>query len=205
MNVNKDHYKYLVIQRGEVAHEAGNFERWKLAYEKSLDTIYQDIRPVLPAPCQRLLDVGSGLGGIDALLYRHYKGDTTIHLLDGAKTEPVVKKSFEPYNDMVTAVHFLESNGVLRNRVVYYTPETVQSMLAAQERYDLVVSFAAYGFHIHPGNYLQDIKRAIHRDTVLVFDVRRTKDEWLRLFVEAFGIPRVLRKEPKYVRVAFRV
>jgi hypothetical protein len=198
MIIEPKHFEYLVIQRSEVAHERKNFEKWKTAYEASLGSIYNQIAPALPKVCRHIVDVGSGLGGIDVLLRGHYgEGLEKISLIDGENDLPEVICSYKTFNNAKVAKDFHLKNGAPPGLV-----DVVQTI--PKEKVDLFVSFAAYGFHVHPGNYLDDIVAASHKDTVLIFDVRRTKDVWLQLFVEAFGTPRVLHRADKYVRLAFR-
>jgi hypothetical protein len=201
MIIEKKHYNYLVNQHGRVAHERGDFGTWKQAYEASIGSIYKNIYPALPRHCGSVLDIGSGLGGIDLHLAAHYGSSTHICLLDGDNNDPEVKWSFEPHNSMSVAFDFLRKNGVAN--VSSVAPGQLDTR--QPKEFDLVVSFAAYGFHIHPGNYIDDLKKVTHSGTVIILEVRRTKEDWLRIFVEAFGTPTVLEREKKYVRVAFRV
>lgn len=201
MIIEPKHFEYLVIQHGSGSNERHDMAKWKTAYENSLAGIYDHVRGVLPEHCGSLLDVGSGLGGIDVLLAEHYGFSPAVRLLDGEDDLPVVKQSFEPFNNMKVAGDFLWKNGV--KDFGYYTPGKLQ-LKEGEPKFDLVVSFFAYGFHIHPGNYLDDLMKVIHPKTVLVFDVRRTKSVWLELLVNELGVPKVLHRAEKYVRVAFR-
>lgn len=201
ITIEKKHYEYLVNQHGRVAHERGNFAAWKQAYERSIEAIYANVCTVLPRDCRSVLDIGSGLGGVDIFLSRHYGSDTHICLLDGDNGNPEVEWSFEPHNSMSVAFDFLYKNGV--TNISGVEPGRLDTRKDGE--FDLVVSFAAYGFHIHPGNYIEDLKKVTHKSTVIVLEVRRTKEDWLRTFVEAFGTPMVLEREKKYVRVAFHV
>lgn len=50
-------------------------------YGEELTQTFAQIKPFLPRTAKRILDIGSGMAGIDVLLGRHYP-DATIHLLD---------------------------------------------------------------------------------------------------------------------------
>lgn len=201
MIIEKRHFAYLVNQHGRVAHEREDFDRWKLAYEASLQSIYDNIAPVLPARCGSVLDIGSGLGGIDIHLHRRYGSDTRIVLLDGDNGDPQVAWSYAPHNSFSAGYDFLHKNGV--TSVSGILPGYLHEWNGPP--FDLVVSFAAYGFHIHPGLYLEELQRVVHDETVIILEVRRAKVDWLELFGAAFGVPRVLEKTEKYARLAFRV
>lgn len=200
MIIQKKHFDYLVTQHGRVAHERADFDRWKVAYEASIEAIYTDIRPFLPRECGSLADIGSGLGGIDIALSNHYEDRPRVCLVDGDNGSPEVVWSFEPHNSMSVAFDFLHKNGL--TDVSSLSPDGLDKWKG--EPFDLVVSFAAWGFHIPPDNYLGDLMKVIHDQTVVILEVRRTKDDWLRTFVEALGVPKVISKAEKYVRVAFR-
>lgn len=199
MLIEPKHFRYLVTQHGRVSDARGSFEAWKVAYESSIASIYSGIVDYLPARAAAVLDIGSGLGGIDIHLSNHYGPETAICLLDGDETGPEVEWSFKPHNSMSTAFDFLHKNGV--TNVHGITPGNLDK--SPIKPFDLVVSFSAYCFHIHPGDYLEDLKTVIHDETVIILEVRRTKTEWLRMLLEAFGEPKVIDKGEKYVRVVF--
>lgn len=201
MIIEPKHFEYLVVQHGSVSNARHDFAVWKAAYEASLATIMDHIRDALPERCTSILDIGSGLGGIDVHLAAHYDDTPAIRLVDGESDPPIVRSSIEPFNDMKVAADFLWKNGI--KDFGYFTPGNLRQLEGAL-KFDLVVSFFAYGFHIHPGNYLDDLMKVIHKNTVVILDVRRTKDVWLQILVDALGMPKVLHRADKYVRVAFR-
>lgn len=199
MLIEPEHFEYLVNQHGRVSDARLDFARWKEAYEISISGIYDNLVPVLPRRAAAVLDIGSGLGGIDVLLSRYYGPETAICLLDGDETGPEVSWNFKPHNSMSTALDFQHKNGV--TNVYGITPGNLDK--SPVKPFDLVVSFSAYCFHIHPGEYLEDLKSVVHDKTVIILEVRRTKTEWLRMLLESFGEPKVIDKGEKYVRVAF--
>jgi hypothetical protein len=199
MIIEKKHFEYLVNQHGRVSDARHDFDAWKKAYEASICSIWDSIVPYLPRSARNTLDIGSGLGGIDILLHRLYGPETCVCLLDGDETPPEVEWSFKPHNSMSVAFDFLYKNGVSNTNAI--TPGNLGKW--AGPKFDLVVSFAAWCFHIHPGDYLDDLKTVIHDKTVIILEVRRTKADWLRALLEAFGEPKVIDKAEKYVRVAF--
>lgn len=195
MNISPEHFRYLVIQRGEVSDQRHDFTVWKAAYEKSLLDIYSTIHPILPEHCKNVLDIGSGLGGIDLLLARRYRG-LEITLLDGLDCPADVHSHHEPFSNARVAQDFHRKNGSDAVTCCFPAPDPTQ-------KFDLIISFAAYCFHILPCDYMDVMKRAMHEDTVVVLDVRRTRPDWLEQVVSAFGKPIVLKQEKKYVRLAF--
>jgi SAM-dependent methyltransferase len=197
MIIDKDHFKYLYIQRGEVsdAYKQG-FAAWKAAYEQSLDTIMENITPALPAVCRAVLDVGSGLGGIDVHLDLRFAG-LRVATLDGLEDAPEVLSHAKPFNNAKLTSDFLRKNGV-ENHIHY--PAGVQNL---PEKFDLVVSFAAWGFHIFPNDYLPQVQAALAPKATIILDVRKARRDWIEDFVRAFGRPEILQQGKKHVRLAW--
>jgi SAM-dependent methyltransferase len=197
MIVEQEHLKYLHVQRGEVSDALkSGVDAWKAAYARSLDAIYESMAPALPTRCRRVLDVGSGLGGIDVLLARRYP-NLDVHTLDGVEDPPVVASHSKPFSHAGVAADFLRKNGVTSH--THHAPYT-QSF---DVKFDLVISFAAWGFHITPGDYLPQVKAALAPKAVIILDVRHTRRDWLEDFVRELGKPEVLDRGKKHVRLAW--
>lgn len=198
MIIGLEHFKYLQIQRGEVSDHRANFSKWKAAYEASLGAILDSIEPALPARCRALCDIGSGLGGIDILLAQRYGADMAIGLVDGFADKPEVVSHAQTFNDMEVALDFHRKNGA-KNTFGIRPEEDWRG------DFDLIVSFAAFAFHIPPTTYLDQIMACSHKGTVVIFDVRRSKKMWLEQLAEKLGVPQVLAKGEKFVRCAWNV
>lgn len=198
MQITKAHFKYLYIQRGEVsdAYRQG-YDAWRDAYERSLEAIMENIAPALPDHARSVLDVGSGLGGIDVLLDRYY-GGVRVATLDGTEDAAEVLSHVKTFNNAEVGADFLKMNGV-KDHVHY--PITVQQL---PEKFDLVVSFAAWGFHLLPGDYLPLVKAALAPKATVILDVRKARRDWVEDFVRAFGRPEVLQQGKKHVRLAWK-
>lgn len=197
MIIEPHHFEYLVIQRGEVSDHRHEFAAWKKAYQKSLMEIFSSIHPVLPARCRSVLDIGGGLGGVDLHLVAHYGADTEIVVLDGLDCPPRVVLHCEPFNNAEVTIDFHKKNGNDNIEVVFPAPNPPR-------KFDLIVSFAAYCFHIPPSEYMEVVKQSMHEDTVLIFDVRRMLRHYVEQLIVEFGKPIVLKKTDKLVRLAFR-
>jgi trans-aconitate methyltransferase len=198
MIVKPDHFRYLYVQRGEVsdAYKQG-FDAWKLAYERSLASIEESIAPALPRSCAEILDVGGGMGGIGVLLSRRYP-TAGYRILDGVSDEPEVRSHCKTFSNAVVASDFLSANGV--RDFGFYEPFD-----GFDRKFDLVVSFAAWGFHILPGDYLDRVKSALAPRATVILDVRKHRPDWLSEFAAAFGRPsHVLERGKKHVRIAWQ-
>lgn len=190
---------YLVAQQGALDGFKGDPATWEAAYRGSMDELMVEIAPHLPATCARLLDVGGGMGGIDALIARRYGGDCEVTILDGVEDPPVVRRHFETFNDARIALEFLSANGVARSRFI---PPTSARLLGGR-LFDLVVSFASWGFHYAPETYLDAVRGCCTPGTVLILDVRRGKPSWLGDLFDAFGRGETISRHGKFDRLKF--
>jgi len=200
LDIAADEFEYLKIQRGDLDHLSNDLPVWQWAYQKKLASTLQMMEPFLPERCRSILDVGSGLGGIDIFLYDFYikKGEyPSIHLIDGEQFEPKVIRHDRPFNSMSVALTFLKRNGV--KTVTYSTP----NRFARVGSFDLVVSFAAWCFHIAPSAYLDFVLRHCHKHTVLILDVRR--NYWRYELMDLFNLRTTLEVGKKYDRLVLSV
>jgi len=199
--ISPAHFKYLYVQRGEVAdvYQKQGFEAWKAAYEASLARIMRSITGYLPAECGALLDVGSGLGGIDVLLSRRYEHKVLVCTIDGADSPPVVNVHRLPFNNQLIQADFLHANGVQRQH--HYSPDFDQF----EEKFDLLVSFASWCFHYPPEEYLDRIRVALNPGATVILDVRTSAVPWHDTLRKAFGDYTVLCTTNKLMRLAWKL
>lgn len=208
MIVTDKAFEYLFIQRGALNAMAGNRAAWRDAYDASLKEQFENIQPHLPELCGAILDVGSGLGGIDVLLARHYAGKHAwplLALLDGDEDEPKVTRHGETFNDMTVARDFLKANGV-DNPVQGIVPAHAHEGPGCRkfgEPFDLVVSFNSWCFHYPPAEYLQFVVGHSYPATTLILDVRKDKPEWNEQLT-VFGQHRVIHDSRKFERRVYR-
>jgi hypothetical protein len=111
MIVSDEAFAYLAVQRGRINDLRHDRAAWQGAYEASLAEDMADLEPWLPERCTAILDIGSGLGGIDVHLARHYIAPE-LWLLDGDAGLPPVIEAAVPFNDMSAARRFLGAHGI---------------------------------------------------------------------------------------------
>lgn len=204
LSVTDWHFQYLRLQKGKLdplAHDRG---RWHRAYENDLASTYREIRAHLPLVCLRILDVGSGLGGIDVLLYRHYAAarqlPPLIDLLDGLNDAPLMHKHATTFSNARCASDFLKLNGIPDEQILFADPAGVDNPVLREPRHDLVVSFGSWCFHYAPSVYLDRVLAATHRETVFILDVRRDKGEWTSQLLKHLREVASIRVANKYAR-----
>jgi hypothetical protein len=201
--VSDSQFEYLRLQKGSLSDLAHDRERWQAAYEADLQKTYTDIRKHLPAICWGVLDIGSGLGGIDILLTRHYSDSPPyIHLLDGENDEPRMRLHRHTFNSMRVARDFLVTNGVRPDRFGYFTTGTDN----LPRPYDLVLSLGSWCFHYPPDDYLPLLLcgGGLHMDSVIIVDVRTRKPDYAQQLERRLERVAVISETPKYTRSVYR-
>lgn len=197
MIVKQKHFRYLYVQRGEVSDAYRNgFEAWQRAYEQSLEAVVDTMDRALPQDCTAVLDVGGGLGGLGVLLSRRLPS-AGYWVLDGADGRAEVRRHSEPFSNAAVAADFLRANGL--TKFGFYAPCD-----KLDRKFDLVVSTAAWCFHIPPDEYLDRVRNALLPNATIILDVRRRRRDWISQLTDAFGNPEVLDHGKKHVRLAWQ-
>lgn len=170
--ISHEAFEYLVVQVGNLDGLKKVRHVWEAAYQRDLLARMDNILPYLPNQANAILDVGSGLGGIDILLYRWYERNVHLTLLDGGVFSPTVVNHNVPFNSKKVALEFLEQNGVRAQYAHFMEHDN-----AKPAPFDLIVSFRAWCFHIQPSVYLDFVRRCCHEKTRLIIDIRKSP-EW---------------------------
>lgn len=201
--VDDEQFEYLRLQKGSLFEISHDRERWQAAYEDELQQTYYGMLKHLPDTCWGVLDIGSGLGGIDILLTRHYAPDPPyIHLLDGENDEPRMTLHRQTFNSMKVARRFQIANGVRPDRFSYFTVATN----VLPRPYDLVLSLGSWCFHYPPDTYLPLLLSGggLHMDSVLIMDVRTGKPDYAAQIAASLERVAIIKEAPKYTRAVYR-
>lgn len=199
-------FPYAVAQSGAIDHFKGDPHLFAANFDWLQRQRLASIKPYLPATCERFLDVGGGVGGMATLIARHYGPGSSAWILDGVANPPLVERHDLTFNDMQVSEAFMAANGVELDG--FYPPSAGGSR--PQERYrrtmgfDLVVSFAAWGFHITPGVYLRLVSGSTRDGAAIIVDVRRDKPAWRTEFERYFNFIAVVEEGTKYDRCVYQ-
>ena len=134
------------------------------------------IRPWLPQDVSKVLDIGSGVAGIDARLHGLYP-DAHFYLLDGSGVDVQYGTETECnlYNSQAAAYRLMGRNGVPAKQVhlIEPTPEyTIDG-----DGFDLVLSLFSWGWHYPLGAYAEAVAAATVPGALLIVDVRNHEGE----------------------------
>ena len=193
-------FKYLKLQRGAIADFSYDRKLWERKYHESLHCDFSSIAPFLPPQCGAVLDIGSGLGGIDAMLSKAYGGVPEIYLLDGMDDQPILQKHNRTFSRFPHARDFLTANGVPASRIFAHNPKT----LLEPVKVDLILSFQSYCFHYNPETYLEFVRACASPGAILIFDVRSDYRTWHRVLNAEFQRVGIALEGQKFQRVVFR-
>lgn len=198
---------YLKIQQGRISDFEG--AAWDRAYADQLNQTADAIEPWLPRPLTSILDVGAGMGGIDALLaHRYGTANTKVVLLDGLDDDPVVREHNQTYSNGGVAIDFLRANGLWHITNFAYSPGDKINEDACLPKVDLVLSVQAWGFHFEPRLYCKAAMALSRPGTRWILDVRADNAPWAAYL---FATPKLRPLDEiagftdKYTRMIFEV
>ncbi len=129
-------------------------------------------------PVFNVLDLGCGLGYIDAVIFSHHK-DANFYLLDSWKS--VSHKVYNFYNDLSLTREFLELNGMPTNQIhlvdatpcgtSYYVNDAPE-VFNIIPKIDLAISCYYLGWHATITKYIADISKVMNPGGLLVLDCK---------------------------------
>jgi len=167
-------------------------------YGREIEATFATFRGYLPETADNILDIGSGMAGIDVLLGKQYP-EATLHLLDKSGVSPKINsgfnnraEDFSHYNDFDAAKDLLSANGVT-NPVVCHD---MHRDAFPVESFDVVVSLLSWGFHYPIATYAPKCWG------VMVVDVRKGTDGEAKL--GEIGDVKVVHEGQKFRRVVVR-
>ncbi len=193
---------YAEIQMGEINRWAGD-PHWLALANELVRERYTSIKPFLPDNCSTMLDIGGGIAATDVPILRHYPTTPNLYVLDGSWwdiTDPV--KHNTPFNDHMATRYMLEANG--QKLTGFITPLMAEKMLPGTiAPFDLIVSFAAWGFHFSPDSYIDLVLQHSKSGTRIILDLRQGKDKWKEILQQHFKLIALAYSSRKYERLVY--
>ncbi|PIQ73281.1 hypothetical protein CO026_02705 [Candidatus Kaiserbacteria bacterium CG_4_9_14_0_2_um_filter_41_32] len=173
------------------------------AFEADIKRDYDNINGYLPANATRLLDIGSGIGGIDIFLSRHYAHKIEVNLLDKTKVEETIYYGFEDstpfYNSLEIAKDTLLASGVPTEHIILHDAD-IPTNCFGPNKYDLITSFISWGFHYPVSTYIEPVKKSLTDNGVLIIDVRK-ESGGLEEIKKHFADVQIIFEEGKLMRL----
>lgn len=147
--------------------------RLERLYARDLAREVATLAPYLPTGCRRVLDIGCGVGGIDALLYARC-GAPELYLLDRDGVGDVhygFRDCAAWYNSLDRTRELLLLNGVAPEHI--HTFDVGREPLPRGARFELVLSLLSWGFHYPVETYLDYVCEHLTDAGAVIIDVRR--------------------------------
>lgn len=177
-------------------------------YFSEMNAEFASIRPHLPEPCAAWMDIGCGIGGIDALIWAHCANGRAadlpeVYLLDKTETAGKVWYGFKDtgafYNSLPASKAFLADNGVEADRI-HLIEVFEDSSIPIARNLDLVLSLISWGFHYPVETYLDRVHELLRPRGRMIIDVRKGTDGLERIAAKFSSVTTVVDTD-KYHRV----
>lgn len=171
-------FKLLNYQK-IVSWESSIFKN-KIKYYFNNDMIneYNIIKPYLPRNINSILDIGCGVAGIDALIFKHYNESKNIDfcLLDKTSIDRNLYYGFHNKgafcNSLLVAKNLLIQNGINEKKIFLQEVESDFKILFSK-KFDFVISLISWGFHYPVATYLEQVFELMELDDRLIIDIRK--------------------------------
>lgn len=198
---------YLRVQRGNIGAIQSDLD-FQQRYNHEIYRDYVEMIPHLPKECSCVVDVGGGMAGIDVLVAKHFRSVQGLMphvvVLDGESDKPIVRRHSQTFSSRHVTNQFVHANGL--TNLWHVSPQLATSgpdVAIGTMKADLVLSLAAWCFHIAPEVYLDFIRRFVSSEAILIIDIRKERPDWLKTMERVFGTSTVIRDERKYQRRVF--
>lgn len=159
---------FLVYQRTEYIKKISQM------YYDDMKTTFDFLLPYLPKQAYSILDIGSGMAGIDVFLGKHYR-NAKITLLDKNGIEDKVKigyqksvNEFGAYNSFKYATRLLVQNGITNIEFCNIAEKSFP-----KGPFDIVISLLSWGFHYPANTYAEDVERSTEDHSIIILDLRK--------------------------------
>jgi len=123
---------------------------------------------------QKILSIGSGLGGLEIAIMKKFNG-TNVTFIEKDYISKKIKygwddKNKEGYNDLSLLENLIMMNDIPKNKfsIFNYDEKNFPS-----EKYDLVISLYSLDYHYDFNIYSEYLKKNTYEESIIVFDTIR--------------------------------
>jgi len=153
-----------------------NSRKIRNLYQSDMEAEFKSIAGYIPFVAHNILDIGCGIGGIDALLAAHYKFNIDVFLIDKSEIDGDLHYGYYSkgsyYNSLTCSKKFLTDNGVPSGRIFLQEANESNSILF-DAKFDLIISLISWGFHYPVQTYIDAVIDKLATDGLLIIDVRK--------------------------------
>jgi SAM-dependent methyltransferase len=177
------------------------------SFSADMEKEAESLRPHLPSPCQKMLDIGCGVAGVDAFLSQQLEGRADIFLLDKTQVDDKVYYKFERrgsfYSSLQVARDLLIANHVSSDHI-HLEEATEDGRIQAEQDLDLVISLISWGFHYPVETYLERVYTLLRTGGRLILDVRKDTDGEERIRRRFSQVERIQETKRSYRLLAIK-
>lgn len=175
----------------------------KKDYAQDMKNEMANIKSHLPSHAKSILDIGSGIAGIDVLISQHYGHNINVALLDKSTIDNDLHYDLEEkgsfYNSLQLAKQNLIINGVKTDHI-HLIEANDNNTIDIDLKFDLIISLISWGFHYPVNVYLDEVYKKLNEGGVLILDVRKESDGIEQLHSK-FSDYTIIGDFPKHQRV----
>ncbi len=176
----------------------------KNLYLHDMEMEFRSLKQHLPARCDRILDIGCGIAGIDIFLHQHFRdAGVEFYLLDRSQIEENVFYMYRDraafYNSLELAKEVLVNNRVPEERI-HLLEANDKNEINTDQPMDLIFSLISWGFHYPVETYLDRAYELCSDQGAVILDVRKDTNG-IDLLSRKFARTRTILESDKFVRV----
>jgi hypothetical protein len=146
-------------------------------YYKKVRESFERIKSHISSHTKSLLDIGSGIAGLDIYLWHLLKkNNPQIYLLDKTRSEKKIWYSFSSNGAFYNSLHLAKQNLILNliphNRIkLIKAPDN--GIIKNLKNIDLVISTISWGYHYPVDLYIDSVISIMAKNGILILDVRK--------------------------------
>jgi hypothetical protein len=149
----------------------------EMGYYKTVRKSFDRIKSHIPSHTKSILDIGSGIAGLNIYLWHLLKkNNPQIYLLDKTRSEKKIWYSFSVngafYNSLLLAKKNLILNGIPSNKI-NLIEAPANGTIKKLKNIDLIISTISWGYHYPVDLYIDSVISIMAKNGTLILDVRK--------------------------------
>ena len=132
---------------------------------------YKTIQNFIPAKSNKILSIGAGLGGLEAIFNKKFL-DLNFYLIEKDYVSKKIIygwdiKNNEAYNDLTLTKNFMKLNGISEEKIKLFNFDKDK---LPDEKFNLIISLYSLEYHYQLEVYLDYFKKVSTESSIFIFD-----------------------------------
>ena len=183
IKLSSEHDIYLNNQR-QLNHNKKNI------YFDGIENQFKLLIKYLPNKCNKLLSIGCGLAVPELMFKEYYNNDIDYYLFDKTQVDLNIyfgyKEKASYYNNLNLTNKIYLEYGINNNNINIIDADNKN--LLSLPLMDIIVSYIAWGFHFPLITYLDNVLKLMHKETILIIDIRNNTNVSEKLIDKYFYV-----------------